>query len=162
MQDKKYKFLNYFPAWYFPALFKHQQQTDQFHHVYYRSFRLKNKRPFGQLLLRDSGGCTKDNPGIGDIKFVKDLQAGKVVTRTFRCSIFSGHLSPLIGWVCSSYHNITEQNTVQHNTTQHVQHNTAQHKLHSVTPHHYITALLASQSNVQCHKPNLYKVSKQN
>jgi hypothetical protein len=58
-----------------------------------------NKRPFGQLLLHDSGGCTKNNPGIGDIKFVKDLQTGKVVNTNFRCSIFSGHLSKLIGWV---------------------------------------------------------------
>ena len=69
-----------------------------------RSFRLANKRPFGQLLLRGSGGCTKDNPGIGDIAFVKDLQTGKVVNTNFRCSVFSGHVSKLIGWVGSIQH----------------------------------------------------------
>ncbi|XP_028393585.1 uncharacterized protein LOC114517928 [Dendronephthya gigantea] len=62
------------------------------------SFRLANTRPFGQLLVRNSGGCTKNNPGIGDISFVKDLQTGKVVNRNYRCSLFSGHLSRLIGW----------------------------------------------------------------
>ena len=64
-----------------------------------RSFRLKTKRRFGQLLVRDQGGCTKHNPGIGDIAYVKDLQTGKVVNSKFRCSLFGGHSSPAIGWV---------------------------------------------------------------
>ncbi|CAB4029528.1 Hypothetical predicted protein [Paramuricea clavata] len=62
------------------------------------SFRLTSKRPFGELLVRNFGGCTRDNPGIGDIAFVKDLQTGKVVNKNFRCSVFSGHVSSLIGW----------------------------------------------------------------
>lgn len=64
-----------------------------------RSFRLANKRRFGELLLRGRGGCTEHNPGIGDIEFVKDLQSGKIVNDNFRCSLFGGHVSPLIGWV---------------------------------------------------------------
>jgi hypothetical protein len=63
---------------------------------------LGNKRRFRELLIRDRGGCTEHNPGIGDIESVKDLQIGKVVNDNFRCSLFGAHVSPLIGWVRSS------------------------------------------------------------
>jgi hypothetical protein len=63
---------------------------------------LGNKRRFIELLIRDRGGCTEHNPGIGDIESVKDLQIGKVVNDNFRCSLFGAHVSPLIGWVRSS------------------------------------------------------------
>ena len=62
------------------------------------SFRLASERRFEELLIRNRGGCTEHNPGIGDIKFVKDLQIGKVVSTEFRCSLFGAHVSPLIGW----------------------------------------------------------------
>lgn len=65
----------------------------------YRSFRLANKRPLGKLLVRNYGGCTEHNPGIGDISYVKDLLLGKIVNTQFRCSLFSAHLSEEIGWV---------------------------------------------------------------
>lgn len=67
----------------------------------YRSFRLANPRRLDKLIIRDEGGCTKHNPGIGDILFVKDLQVGKVVSKDFRCSLFGGHVSPRLGWVSS-------------------------------------------------------------
>jgi hypothetical protein len=62
---------------------------------------LANKRRFRELLIRDRGGCTEHNPGIGDIESVKDLQMEKIVNGNFRCSLFGAHLSPSIGWVSS-------------------------------------------------------------
>ena len=65
----------------------------------FRSFRLANKRPFSKLLIRDYGGCSEHNPGIGDISYVKDHLLGKIVSTHFRCSLFSAHVSEKIGWV---------------------------------------------------------------
>ena len=66
---------------------------------FFRSFRLKNKRPLGQLMITNSG-CSVLEPGIGDIAFVKDLQTDTIVSTTFECSIFGGvQSSQEIGWV---------------------------------------------------------------
>ena len=63
-----------------------------------RSYRLKNKRPLGQLLIKDRG-CDSNSPGIGDIAFVKDLKTDKIVTTTFKCSVFGLAHSSTLGWV---------------------------------------------------------------
>ena len=46
-------------------------------------------------------GCTPNSPGIGDIKYVKNLATGNIVTTSFRCSKFDfgHHPSTNIGWV---------------------------------------------------------------
>ena len=44
-------------------------------------------------------GCDSNSPGIGDIAFVKDLKTDKIVTTTFRCSVFGVAHSGTLGWV---------------------------------------------------------------
>ena len=48
-------------------------------------------------------GCDARSPGIGDIAYVKDLMTEKIVTTTFKCSVFGvpkSHDSVLkSGWV---------------------------------------------------------------
>ena len=39
-------------------------------------------------MLSKTGGCGGTSAGIGDVKFVKDLITGNVVTTSFRCSKF--------------------------------------------------------------------------
>ena len=65
-----------------------------------RSYRLKNKRPLGKLMVTDTG-CDVNSPGIGDIAFVKDLMTGKIVTTKFQCSVFGLAYSSTVGWVCN-------------------------------------------------------------
>ena len=65
---------------------------------YIRSYRLKNKRPLGQLLVKDRG-CDSNAPGIGDIAFVKNLRTEKIVTMAFQCSVFGLPQSSTVGWV---------------------------------------------------------------
>ena len=46
-------------------------------------------------------GCGPLSPGIGDIAYVKDLMTDKIVTTTFKCSVFGHPHSSSLGWVCS-------------------------------------------------------------
>jgi hypothetical protein len=69
-----------------------------------RFYRLKQKRQLGNLFTNDvTKGCTKDDPGIGDGKYVKDVHTGSVSTTNFECSIFGPHTHPSLGWVRFSY-----------------------------------------------------------
>jgi hypothetical protein len=67
-----------------------------------RSYRLKNTRTLANLLLPDHG-CDALSPGIGDIAFVNDLRAERVVTTNFECSVFGPNSGSVlkIGWVCT-------------------------------------------------------------
>ena len=53
-------------------------------------------------MMLDNGGCDGRSPGIGDIAYVKDLRTEKIVSITFRCSIFGGYHPEYfqMGWVC--------------------------------------------------------------
>ena len=47
-------------------------------------------------------GCDARSPGIGDIAYVKDLMTEKIVTTTFKCSVFGDPKSDTgrkFGWV---------------------------------------------------------------
>ncbi|XP_046839746.1 uncharacterized protein LOC124433918 isoform X3 [Xenia sp. Carnegie-2017] len=54
-------------------------------HWYYR---FKSARKLKILMLSKTGGCGGTSAGIGDVKLVKDLITGNVVTASFRCSKF--------------------------------------------------------------------------
>jgi hypothetical protein len=49
----------------------------------------------------DEKGCSKDEPGIGNIAYVKDMQTEEIVTTGYRCSVFGKYQHPLtgFGWV---------------------------------------------------------------
>ena len=69
-------------------------------YFYSRFYRLKTKRPLGNIFTNDlSSGCTKDDPGIGDVTFVKDILTESILTTNFKCSIFGPHTHPSLGWV---------------------------------------------------------------
>ncbi|XP_046839650.1 uncharacterized protein LOC124433845 isoform X4 [Xenia sp. Carnegie-2017] len=51
-------------------------------------YRFQNPRKLKNLMIYNKGGCTKTSPGIGDVKFVKDLMTENIVTTSFRCSKF--------------------------------------------------------------------------
>ncbi|XP_028393389.1 uncharacterized protein LOC114517771 [Dendronephthya gigantea] len=62
-------------------------------------YRLNQKRQLGNILINDvSTGCSMNNPGIGDIKYVKDVQSGSIITTNFKCSIFGPHTHSNLGW----------------------------------------------------------------
>lgn len=46
-------------------------------------------------------GCDTLSPGIGGIAYVKDLIANKIVTTSFKCSVFGQNTAAKekIGWV---------------------------------------------------------------
>ena len=50
-------------------------------------------------------GCSQDQPGIGDIAYVKDLQTDTVVSTGYRCSVFGKYQHPVtgFGWVGLKY-----------------------------------------------------------
>ncbi len=52
-------------------------------------------------MVINKGGCGKYSPGIGDVKFVKDLITDKIMTTNFRCSKFGvAHSQKAqFGWV---------------------------------------------------------------
>jgi hypothetical protein len=52
-------------------------------------------------MLHGEKGCDGNSPGIGDIAYVKDLRAKKIVTTNFRCSKFgvAYHGRTKYGWV---------------------------------------------------------------
>jgi hypothetical protein len=53
-------------------------------------------------MVINKGGCGKTSPGIGDVKFVKDLMTDNIVTTNFRCSKFgmAHNAKTQFGWVC--------------------------------------------------------------
>jgi hypothetical protein len=53
-------------------------------------------------MIINKGGCGRTSPGIGDIKFVKDLMTDNIVTTKFRCSKFgmAHNAKTQFGWVC--------------------------------------------------------------
>ena len=61
---------------------------------------MKSERPLDKLMI-DEKGCSKDEPGIGNIAFVKDMQTEEIVTTGYRCSVFGKyqHLVTGFGWV---------------------------------------------------------------
>ncbi len=67
-----------------------------------RYYRLRKPRPLKNLMVINKGGCGKTSPGIGDVKFVKDLMTDNIVTTNFRCSKFgmAHNAKTQFGWVC--------------------------------------------------------------
>ena len=63
---------------------------------------MKNTRALKNLMITDRG-CDAVSPGIGDIAYVNDLRAEKIVTTTFECSVFGPNSGSIykIGWVCT-------------------------------------------------------------
>ena len=49
----------------------------------------------------DDQGCSPDEPGIGNIAYVKDIQTEAIVSTGYRCSVFGKYQHPLtgFGWV---------------------------------------------------------------
>ena len=49
----------------------------------------------------DNDGCSPDEPGIGNIAYVKDLQTETIVSTEYSCSVFGKYQHPLtgFGWV---------------------------------------------------------------
>ncbi|XP_046839690.1 uncharacterized protein LOC124433873 isoform X3 [Xenia sp. Carnegie-2017] len=64
-------------------------------------YRFQNPRKLKNLMIYNKGGCTKTSPGIGDVKFVKDLMTENIVTTSFRCSKFglAYNKRTQFGWV---------------------------------------------------------------
>ena len=62
-----------------------------------RSYRLQKNRALGNLFGIGNGGCTDYHSGIGDVKYVKDILTGTIVTTKFNCSQFGPDV--LRGWV---------------------------------------------------------------
>lgn len=83
-----------------------------FFHLLCRSFRLQSERPFKKLMI-DNHGCSQDNPGIGNIAYVKDIRSDKIVTTAYRCSVFGKYQHPLtgFGWVGKTF-SVLVQTTV--------------------------------------------------
>ncbi|XP_028397006.1 uncharacterized protein LOC114520857 isoform X2 [Dendronephthya gigantea] len=61
------------------------------------SFRLQAKRPLQKLMMEDKG-CSQDQPGIGNIAYVKDLLTNKIVSTGYHCSIFGKYQHPVTGF----------------------------------------------------------------
>ncbi|XP_046857622.1 uncharacterized protein LOC124451035 [Xenia sp. Carnegie-2017] len=64
-------------------------------HWYYH---FHSPRKLTELLLRDSGGCSRLFPGVGNIQYVKDLRSNKIITTNFNCSRFGSHFHKNFGW----------------------------------------------------------------
>ena len=69
--------------------------------MFFRSFRFKNKRPLKNLMMVNEGGCPYNQPGIGDISYVKNLITEEISSKVFSCSVFGAysHPSARIGWL---------------------------------------------------------------
>ena len=67
----------------------------------FRSFRFKNKRPLKKLMMVNEGGCPYNQPGVGDISYVKNLMTEEISSKDFPCSVFGAysHPSAKLGWV---------------------------------------------------------------
>ena len=61
---------------------------------------MQSKRPLKELMI-DKQGCSLDEPGIGDIAYVKDIQTDTIVSTGYRCSVFGKFQNPFsgFGWV---------------------------------------------------------------
>lgn len=61
---------------------------------------MHSKRPLKKLMI-DRQGCSPDEPGIGNIAYVKDIQADSIVNTDYRCSVFGKFRYPStgFGWV---------------------------------------------------------------
>ncbi|XP_028393393.1 uncharacterized protein LOC114517773 isoform X1 [Dendronephthya gigantea] len=67
-------------------------------------YRLNKKRQLGDIFSNDiSTGCSPSTPGIGDIKYVKNVQSGSITTTNFKCSIFGPHTHNSLGWARMNY-----------------------------------------------------------
>ena len=62
----------------------------------------KYRLNLSNLLLFNDGDCDNIYPGVGDVKFVKDLQDNIVVTKKFQCSRFDVHFHKSLGWVSTN------------------------------------------------------------
>ncbi|CAB4026434.1 Hypothetical predicted protein, partial [Paramuricea clavata] len=64
------------------------------------SFRFKNKRPLKKLMMVNEGGCPYNQPGVGDISYVKNLMTEEISSKDFPCSVFGAysHPSAKLGW----------------------------------------------------------------
>jgi hypothetical protein len=67
-----------------------------------RYYRFNTPRKLSKLLLFNDGDCDSHHPGVGDVKFVKDLQDNVVVTKKFECSRFDVHFHKSLGWVSTN------------------------------------------------------------
>lgn len=47
----------------------------------------------------NNGGCSAHYPGVGDVRYARDLKSGQIVTRRFQCSRFGAHFHEKLGWV---------------------------------------------------------------
>ena len=52
-------------------------------------------------MMVNEGGCPYNQPGIGDISYVKNLITEEISSKAFSCSVFGAysHPSAKIGWV---------------------------------------------------------------
>ncbi|XP_046852087.1 uncharacterized protein LOC124445407 [Xenia sp. Carnegie-2017] len=62
------------------------------------NYHFSSPRKLTELLLRDSGGCNRLFPGVGNIQYVKDLRRNKIITTNFYCSRFGTHFHKNLGW----------------------------------------------------------------
>jgi hypothetical protein len=67
-----------------------------------RYYRFNTQRKLSNLLLLNDGDCDIHHPGVGDVKFVKDLQDNVVITKKFECSRFDVHFHKSLGWVSTN------------------------------------------------------------
>ncbi|XP_028406473.1 uncharacterized protein LOC114528962 [Dendronephthya gigantea] len=63
------------------------------------AYRFKTPRKLKNLMINKKG-CSSHSPGIGNVKYVKNLESGHIVTTQFRCSKFGIGYHPYtnIGW----------------------------------------------------------------
>ena len=74
--------------------------TGQLFCYYCRFYRLNTKRQLGDIFINDvSTGCSLSTPGIGGIKYIKDVQSDSITTTNLKCSIFGPHTHNSLGWV---------------------------------------------------------------
>ena len=57
-------------------------------------------------MMVNKGGCPNNQPGIGDISYVKNLITEEITSKDFSCSVFGAysHPSARIGWVRKTRH----------------------------------------------------------
>ena len=64
---------------------------------------MQSERPLKELMM-DKQGCAPNEPGIGNIAFVKDIQSDTIVSTEYRCSVFGKFQHPLTGFGWVSIH----------------------------------------------------------
>jgi hypothetical protein len=52
-------------------------------------------------MMVNEGGCPYNQPGVGDISYVKNLMTEEISSKDFPCSVFGAysHPSAKLGWV---------------------------------------------------------------